>query len=85
MVEFWIEELQFQPGRYFLDVGARSRDSKMLDFLQGFAQIDVPSEPETPIVITERSESGSVRVPASFRHQPAELSESSSDFAAGEA
>jgi lipopolysaccharide transport system ATP-binding protein len=63
-----IPELQIQPGRYFLDVGARSSENKSLDYLPACAQVEVLPGPSTPIVLIGRDVSGGVRVPADCQH-----------------
>jgi lipopolysaccharide transport system ATP-binding protein len=70
-VELTIPELHLQPGRYILDIAARSGENASLDFLQGFAAVEILPGPETPSVIIGRPEAGSVRMPATVRHHPA--------------
>jgi lipopolysaccharide transport system ATP-binding protein len=48
MVEGTIPQLQLQPGRYGLDVAARSGDSSLLDYLGACAQIEILPGPRTP-------------------------------------
>jgi lipopolysaccharide transport system ATP-binding protein len=70
-VEMTIPELQLQPGRYALDIAARSGENVNLDFLPGFAAVEVLPGPDTPGRLVGRSEAGSVRVPAISHHFPA--------------
>jgi lipopolysaccharide transport system ATP-binding protein len=67
-VRLTIPELQIQPGRYFLDVGARSGDNGSLDLLPACAQVEVLAGPSTPTVLIGRDVSGGVRVPADCQH-----------------
>ena len=57
--------LRLQPGRYALDVAARSGDNVSLDYLPACAWIDVLPGPTTPAVIIR--ETGGVREPAEWR------------------
>ena len=54
--------LRLQPGRYALDVAARSGDNTSLDYLPACTFIDVLPGPSTPAVIIR--ETGGVREPA---------------------
>ena len=56
--------LRLQPGRYGLDVAARSGDNVSLDYLPACAWIDVLPGPTTPAVIIR--ETGGVREPAEW-------------------
>jgi len=47
-VETTIPHLDLHPGRYNLDIGARSGSSNFLDYLAGCAQIEVLPGPTTP-------------------------------------
>jgi hypothetical protein len=67
VVEFRVETLHLQPGRYFLDVGARSGEHVCLDLLLGFAQTEVFPGMDTPAVIVGHNAAGGVRVPAQCR------------------
>jgi lipopolysaccharide transport system ATP-binding protein len=49
-VEGTIPELQLQPGRYGLDVGARSGNNTLLDFVGACAQIEVLPGPTTSAI-----------------------------------
>jgi hypothetical protein len=69
--ELRIEQFHLQPGRYVLDIAARSGENLSLDFLPGFASVEVLPGPDTPPVIIGRAESGSVRMPATCHHFPA--------------
>jgi lipopolysaccharide transport system ATP-binding protein len=60
-----LPSLRLQPGRYGLDVGARSGDHVGLDYLPACAWIDVLPGPTTPAVIIR--ETGGVREPADWR------------------
>ncbi len=64
MVEAIIPVLQLQPGRYSLDVGARSGNNSGLDYLQGCAQVEVLPGPATPPLIIRKS--GGMRIPAAW-------------------
>jgi lipopolysaccharide transport system ATP-binding protein len=64
IVEATIPELQLQPARYSLDVGARSGNNSALDYLVGCAQIEILPGPATPPLIIR--ESGGMRIPASW-------------------
>jgi lipopolysaccharide transport system ATP-binding protein len=70
-VELKIPDLPLQPGRYILDIAARSGDNVSLDFMPGFASVEVLPGPDTPPVIIGRAEAGSVRMPATSHHFPA--------------
>ena len=69
--EMTIPELQLQPGRYALDIAARSGESVSLDYMPGFAAVEVLPGPDTPAMIVGRAEAGSVRIPATCHHFPA--------------
>jgi lipopolysaccharide transport system ATP-binding protein len=69
VVEFRIETLHLQPGRYFLDVGARSGEHVGLDLLLGFAQVEVLPGMDTPAVLVGHNAAGGVRVPARCRNR----------------
>ncbi len=56
--------LKLQPGRYALDVAARSGDNVSLDYLPACAWIDVLPGPTTPALIIR--DSGGVREPANW-------------------
>ncbi len=64
LVHATIPQLQLQPGRYTLDVGARSGNNNGLDYLPGCAQIEVLPGPNTPPLIIR--ETGGMRIPASW-------------------
>lgn len=59
-----LPSLKLQPGRYGLDVGARSGEHVGLDYLPACAWIDVLPGPGTPAVIIR--ETGGVREPADW-------------------
>lgn len=59
-----IANLQLQPGRYALDVGARSGNNSGLEYLASCAQLEVLPGPETPPLIIR--DTGGVRVPAEW-------------------
>ncbi len=64
-VEATIQILDLQPGRYSIDVGARSGNNNSLDYLPGCAQIEVLPGPNTnPLIIRE---TGGMRIPAAWR------------------
>ena len=64
IVRAGVAELQLQPGRYALDVGARSGDHSGLDYLAGCAQLEVLPGTTTPSAIIR--DTGGVRVPATW-------------------
>jgi len=64
MVEARIGELHLQPGRYLLDIGARSGVTSLLDYLPGCAQVEVLPGPETPALIIRQT--GGMRIPADW-------------------
>jgi lipopolysaccharide transport system ATP-binding protein len=66
--------LKLQPGRYALDLAARSGDNVSLDYLPACAWIDVLPGPTTPAVIIR--ETGGVREPAGWRWDTGETAES---------
>jgi lipopolysaccharide transport system ATP-binding protein len=76
-VRLSLASLRLQPGRYGLDLGARSGDHSGLDYLPACAWIDVLPGPNTPAVIIR--DSGGVREPADWRWDM----NSSSESAAG--
>jgi hypothetical protein len=47
-VDVTVNELPLAPGLYLLDTGARSGDNFPLDYLPGFAQVDLAMGPRTP-------------------------------------
>jgi len=57
-----VEQLQLQPGRYALDVGARSGENSPLDYVGGCAQVEVLPGPATPPLIIRKT--GGMRIPA---------------------
>jgi lipopolysaccharide transport system ATP-binding protein len=59
-----IEKLMLQPGRYVIDVGARSGDNNTLDYIPSCAQVDVMPGPKTPGMIIGIGPG--VRMPASW-------------------
>jgi len=71
MVRVEVPQLQLQPGRYALDVGARSGDNGSLDYVAGCAQLEVLPGPTTPSAIIR--DTGGVRVPASWEWSSSEL------------
>lgn len=71
IVEGTIPELQLQPGRYGLDVGARS-GSSVLDYVAGCAQIEVVPGPTTSSLSMRRGRG--LNIPARWQwsvNQPA--------------
>ena len=66
--------LRLQPGRYALDVAARSGDNVSLDYLPACSWIDVLPGPSTPAVIIR--ETGGVREPAAWDWDTGRASES---------
>jgi lipopolysaccharide transport system ATP-binding protein len=65
VVEARVSELQLQPGRYLLDIGARSGATSLLDYLPGCAQVEVLPGPQTPPIIIR--ETGGMRIPAEWK------------------
>jgi lipopolysaccharide transport system ATP-binding protein len=63
-VRLSLPSLRLQPGRYGLDLGARSGDHVGLDYLPACAWIDVLPGPNTPAVIIR--DTGGVREPADW-------------------
>jgi lipopolysaccharide transport system ATP-binding protein len=59
-----LPELRLQPGRYALDIAARSGDNVSLDYLPACIWIDVLPGPRTPALIIR--ETGGVREPADW-------------------
>jgi lipopolysaccharide transport system ATP-binding protein len=62
--------LRLQPGRYALDVAARSGDNVSLDYLPACTWVDVLPGPSTPAVIIR--ETGGVREPAQWKWENSE-------------
>jgi len=60
-----LQRLDLQPGRYNIDVGARSGDIFVLDYLPSCLQVEVLPGPTTPAVIVR--EDGGVRIPAHWQ------------------
>ena len=69
-----LDTLKLQPGRYALDVAARSGDNVSLDYLPACTWLDVLPGPNTPAVIIR--ETGGVREPAEWRWDIGEKTES---------
>jgi lipopolysaccharide transport system ATP-binding protein len=67
LIELSIDKFYLQPGRYFLDVAARSGDRFSLDYLPGFAQVDILPGPSTPTLIVGCNDTGGIRAPAKVR------------------
>jgi lipopolysaccharide transport system ATP-binding protein len=63
-VEATIPALNLQPGRYAIDLAARSGENGSLDYLPSCAWIDVLPGPNTPAVIIR--DGGGVREPAAW-------------------
>lgn len=63
-VEAVVPVLQLQPGRYSLDVGARSGNNSGLDYVPGCAEIEVLPGPATPPLIIRKT--GGMRIPAEW-------------------
>ncbi len=63
-VDLQIDKLHLQPGRYLLDVGARSGENHALDFIGSCYQLDVIPGPSTPAVIIR--DGGGVRYPGEW-------------------
>jgi len=64
-VEAVLPQLHLQPGRYLLDIGARSGAHNFLDYLGGCAAIEVVAGPTTPPEVIRAV--GGVRPPAAWR------------------
>ena len=54
-VDLLIDPLLLGPDVYEMDVGSRSGDFHVLDFIRGCAQLEVMAGPNTPAAITQRS------------------------------
>ena len=65
VVEALIPQLDLQPDRYSLDVGARSGNNSTLDYLPGCIQVEVLPGPDTPPLIIR--ETGGMRIPAHWK------------------
>ena len=63
-IDVHVDKLHLQPGRYLLDVGARSGENHALDYVGGCYQVDVIPGPSTPAVIIR--DGGGVRYPAEW-------------------
>jgi lipopolysaccharide transport system ATP-binding protein len=59
-----IDQLHLQPGNYTVDVGGRSGNNSMLDYVCSCAQIEVLPGPRTPSLIIR--EPGGLRIPAGW-------------------
>jgi lipopolysaccharide transport system ATP-binding protein len=60
-----LQRLDLQPGRYNIDVGARSGDNFALDYLPSCAQVEILPGPTTPGLIIR--ENGGVRIPIDWK------------------
>ena len=60
-----ISQLHLQPGQYMLDAAVRSGDSVILDYVNGFAQVEVLPGPTTPGMMIAKG-TGGVRIPANW-------------------
>jgi lipopolysaccharide transport system ATP-binding protein len=83
-IRLTIPELQLQPGRYFLDIGARSGENSNLDSLPCVAQVEVLPGPDTPTILVGRNVTGGVRVPAECQHIPVGTALTTSNHHAGQ-
>ncbi len=63
-VEITLERFDLQPGRYTLDIGARSGDHFALDYLPSCGVVEVYPSEATPSFLI--GSSGGVRIPADF-------------------
>lgn len=63
-VDFTIEALPLAPGLYSLDIGARSGDGFALDYLPGFAQLEIAMGLKTPGYIARQG--AGVRLPSQW-------------------
>jgi lipopolysaccharide transport system ATP-binding protein len=72
-VECEVDNLHLQPGRYSLDVGARSGDSGSVDYLSACAVVEIIPGVRTPGMIIRGD--GGVRYPALWRLSADALSE----------
>lgn len=64
-VEMRLDKLLLQPGRYLIDIGARSGGQMALDYLPACLQVEILPGPDTPghIVCSD----GGVRIPAQWK------------------
>ena len=65
IVEATISELQLQPGLYGVDVGARSGNNSLVDYVGGCAQIEVLPGPTTSAVSMRKGRG--LGIPADWR------------------
>jgi hypothetical protein len=63
-VEMQMDAVHLSPGRYLLDIGARTGDTQALDYMGGVCQIEVLPGPTTPSMVMCRDVS--VRMPAGW-------------------
>ena len=64
VVDLKIEDFPLAPGIYSIDIGSRSGDMYPLDYLQGFAQVEVVPGHHTPSYIVRNG--AGVRLPAEW-------------------
>jgi hypothetical protein len=64
-VALHLDRLPLQPGRYSVDVGARTSAGTTLDYLEGCFELEVRPGSRTPTQITRGQ--GGVRLPASWQ------------------
>lgn len=57
-VDLSVKENSLAPGIYSLDIGARSGDNYLLDFLPSFIQIEIAIGKKTPAIIAHHAGSG---------------------------
>jgi lipopolysaccharide transport system ATP-binding protein len=62
-----IDDVPLQPGRYVIDVGARSGDYSTLDALSSCTKIDVLPGPNTPSHLVRQNADGGVRISTNCR------------------
>lgn len=68
-----LDQMLLQPGRYVVDVGARSGDYFTLDAVSSCLQIDVLPDPHTPSQLVRQNADGGVRIPVKYKWMAREL------------
>jgi lipopolysaccharide transport system ATP-binding protein len=68
-----LEKILLQPGRYIVDIGARTGDYSTLDALSSCLQIEVLPSPHTPSILVRPNADGGVRMPVTSEWKVYEL------------